>query len=183
MTALVILGLLVLLALVAIGLYNALVRARVRCDETWSGIATQLKRRHDLVPNLVETVKGYAAHERGVLEKVTELRARAMTATTPGQAAEAEGLLGQALRGLLAVAEAYPDLKASANFLGLQQALGEIENALAGARQVYNAAVRDLNTRIETVPSSLVAGAFGFEKREFFVLESPAEAAPPAVRF
>ena len=183
MTALVLLGIVVALALVVVGLYNGLVRSRVRVDEAWSGIATQLKRRHDLVPNLVETVKGYAAHERGVLERVTELRSRAMEATTPAQAAQAEGLLTQALRGLYAVAEGYPDLKANQSFLSLQQALADTEGAIAGARQGYNAAVRDLNTRIETVPSNLIAGTFGFSRREFFELEDPAERSVPQVRF
>ena len=183
MTGLVLLGIVVVLALVGVGLYNGLVRSRVRVDETWSGIATQLKRRHDLIPNLVEIVKGYAAHERGVLEKVTELRGRAMSATTPAQSAQAEGLLTQALRGLYAVAEGYPDLKANQNFLSLQQTLADTEGAIAGARQGYNAAVRDLNTRIESVPSNVVAGAFGFTRREFFELEDAAERAVPQVRF
>ena len=183
MTALVLLGIVVALLLAGVGLYNGLVRSRVRVDEAWAGIATQLKRRHDLVPNLVETVKGYAAHERGVLERVTEMRSRAMAAATPAQAAQAEGLLTQALRGLYAVAEGYPDLRASQSFLALQQALADTEGAIAGARQGYNAAVRDLNTRIDSVPSNLVAGAFGFTRREFFELEDPAERGVPQVRF
>jgi len=183
MAGLVILGVLALLALVAVGLYNGLVRSRVRVDEAWSGIATQLKRRHDLIPNLVETVKGYAAHEKGVLERVTEMRSRAMTATTPAQAAQAEGLLTQALRGLFAVAENYPDLKANQSFLSLQQTLADTEGAVAGSRQAYNAAVRDLNTRVESVPTNVIAGMFGFTRREFFELEDPAERAVPQVRF
>jgi LemA protein len=183
MTGVVILGILAGLALVGVALYNGLVRARVRVDETWSGIATQLKRRHDLIPNLVETVRGYATHERGALEKVTELRSRAVAATTPAQAAQAEGLLTQALRGLYAVAENYPDLKANQNFLALQQTLGETENVIAGSRQAYNAAVRDLNTRVESVPTNVIAGLFGFTRREFFELEDPGERAVPQVRF
>ncbi len=183
MTGLVVLGIAAVLALVVVGLYNSLVRARVRVDEAWSGISTQLKRRHDLIPNLVETVKGYAGHEKGVLEKVTELRSRAMGATTPGQVAQSEGLLTQALRGLYAVAESYPDLKANQNFLSLQQALADTEGMLAGARQGYNAAVRDLNTRVESVPTNLLAGAFGFTRREFFELEDHAERSVPQVRF
>ena len=183
MIALVVLGVVVVLVLVAVGLYNGLVRARVRVDEAWSGIATQLKRRHDLIPNLVETVKGYAAHEKGVLEKVTELRSRAMAAQTPAQAAQAEGLLTQALRGLYAVAEAYPDLKANQNFLSLQQTLADTEGMIAGARQGYNAAVRDLNTRVESVPTNFIANSFGFTRREFFELEDQAERAVPQVRF
>jgi LemA protein len=183
MIGLVLLGIVVVLALLGVGLYNGLIRSRVRVDEAWSGIATQLKRRHDLIPTLVETVKGYAAHERGVLEKVTELRSRAIAAATPAQSAQAEGLLTQALRGLYAVAEGYPDLKANQSYLSLQQSLGDTEGAIAGARQGYNAAVRDLNTRIESVPSNVIAGAFGFTRREFFELEDPGERAVPQVRF
>jgi LemA protein len=183
MTGLLILAIIVVLGLLGVGLYNSLVRARVRVDEAWSGISTQLKRRHDLIPNLVETVKGYAAHEKGVLEKVTELRTRAMGATAPGQVAQSEGLLTQALRSLYAVAENYPDLKANQSFLSLQRALAETEGMIAGSRQAYNAAVRDLNTRVESVPTNLLAGAFGFTRREFFELEDPAERAVPQVRF
>jgi len=180
---LIVFGIVVVLVLLGVGLYNGLVRARVRADEAWSGIATQLKRRHDLIPNLVETVKGYAAHEKGVLEQVTASRSRAMVAATPAQVAQSEGALTQALRGLYAVAENYPDLKANQSFLSLQQALSDIEGMLAAARQGYNAAVRDLNTRIESAPTNLVAGAFGFTRREFFELEDPAERAVPQVRF
>ncbi len=179
----VVLGLLALAVVVAISLYNSLVRLRVRVDEAWSDIETQLKRRHDLIPNLVETVKGYAAHERGVFEKVTEARSRAMAATTPAQAAQAEGMLGLALRGLYAVAENYPELKANENFMSLQQSLAQTEDMISGARRSYNAAVRDLNTRIETVPASIIAGMFNFTPREFFEVEEAAERAVPQVRF
>ena len=179
----VILGLLALLIVVGVSLYNGLVQLRVRADEAWSDIDTQLKRRHDLIPNLVETVKGYAAHERTVFEKVTEARSRAMAATTPAQSAQAEGLLGAALRGLYAVAEAYPELKANQSFMSLQQSLSQTEDAISGSRRGYNAVVRDLNTRIETVPSSLVAGLFGFKPREFFEIQDPAERAVPQVKF
>jgi len=179
----VVLGLLALLILIAVSLYNSLVGLRVRASETWSDIETQLKRRHDLIANLVETVKGYAAHERGVLEKVTEMRSRAMSANTPAQAAQAEGMLAQALRGLYAVAENYPDLKANQNFLSLQQSLAETENAIASSRRSYNAVVRDLNTRIQTVPSNIVAGMFGFQPREFFEVEEAGDRAVPQVRF
>jgi LemA protein len=179
----VVVGGVAVLALVGIALYNGLVRRRVRCDEAWADIETQLKRRHDLVPNLVETVKGYAAHERGVLAEVVERRGRAMGAATPAQVAEAEGLLSQALGRLLAVAEAYPALRANENYLALQQALGEIEGALAASRGAYNGAVRDLNTRIDTVPANLVATWFGFRPREFFEIADPAERATPVVRF
>ncbi|MGH7264181.1 MAG: LemA family protein [Candidatus Rokuibacteriota bacterium] len=179
----VVLGVLVLLVLYAVALYNGLVRRRVSAEEAWSDIDTQLKRRHDLIPNLVESVKGYAAHERGVFERVTEARSRAMAATTPGQAAQAEGMLMQALRGLYAVAENYPDLKANQNFAALQQSLGDTENAVSGSRRRYNGAVQDLNTRIETVPSNVVAGMFSFQKKEFFELEDAAERKVPQVRF
>jgi len=179
----VVLGLLVLVVLIAIGLYNSLVRLRVRADQAWSDIDAQLKRRHDLIPNLVETVKGYAAHERGVFQQVTEARSRAMAATTPAQAGQAEGLLSQALGRLFAVAEAYPELKANQNFLSLQQTLAETENAIAGSRQSYNQVVRDLNTRIETVPTNIIAGMFNFRPRDFFEIQEAAERAVPQVRF
>jgi LemA protein len=183
MMGLIVAGVVLVLVLLALALYNSLVRARVRADEAWSGIATQLKRRHDLVPNLVETVKGYAAHEKGVLEQVTASRSPAMGAATPAQVAQSEGALTQALRGLYAVAENYPDLKANQSFLSLQQALADTEGTIAGARQGYNAAVRDLNTRIESAPTNLLAGMFGFTRREFFELEDPADRAVPQVRF
>src|SRR5262249_55070969 len=128
----VVLAVVALIAIFAVSLYNSLVRLRVRVDQAWSDIDTQLKRRWDLIPNLVEAVKGYAAHERGVLERVTEARSRAMAATSPGQAAQAEGVLTQALRGLYAVAESYPDFKANQNFMALQQTLGETENLISG---------------------------------------------------
>ncbi len=177
------LGVLALLVIVAIWLYNGLVRLRVGADQAWSDIDTQLKRRYDLIPNLVETVKGYAAHERGVFEKVAEARSRAMGATTPAQAAQAEGMLAQALRGLFAVAEAYPELKANQNFLALQSQLAETENAISGSRRIYNAVVRDLNTRIQTVPSNMIASTFNFQPREFFEVQDAAERAVPQVRF
>jgi LemA protein len=179
----VVLGVLALLVIVAVGLYNALVRLKVQAEAAWSDIDTQLKRRHDLVPNLVETVKGYAAHERGVFERVTEARSRAMAATTPAQVGQAEGLLTQALRGLYAVAENYPDLKANQNFMSLQQSLAETENAISGSRRAYNTAVQDLNTRIQTVPSNVIAQMFSFQAREFFEIQDEAERAVPQVRF
>ncbi len=184
MTILVGLALLALVAvLVAVSLYNSLVRLRVSTDEAWASVEAQLKRRHDLVPNLVETVKGYAAHERGTLEKVTEMRSRAVAATTPAQAAQAEGLLTQALRGLYAVAESYPELKANQNFADLQATLAQTEDAIAGTRQAYNAAVRDLNTRIQSVPANLIAGMYDFRPREFFEIADASERAVPPVRF
>jgi LemA protein len=179
----IVLAALVLLVLLAVGLYNGLVRLRVRADAAWSDIDTQLKRRHDLVPNLVETVKGYAAHERGVFEKVAEARSQAMGAATPAQAAQAEGLLSQALRGLYAVAENYPELKANQSFLALQQSLSETEDMISGSRRTYNGVVQDLNTRIETVPSNVIAGMFNFKRRDFFEIQDATERAVPQVRF
>jgi LemA protein len=180
---LVVLGLLVLVALVAVSLYNKLVALKVQAESAWSDIDTQLKRRHDLIPNLVETVKGYAAHEKGVFEKVTEARSRAMAAQTPAQVSQAEGMLTQALRGLYAVAENYPELKANQNFMALQQSLTQTEDAISGSRRSYNSAVQELNTRIQTVPSNIIAGMFGFQVREFFEIKDEAERAVPQVRF
>jgi LemA protein len=179
----VVLGVLVVLVLMAVSLYNSLVGLRVRADAAWSDIDTQLKRRHDLVRNVVETVKGYAAHERGVFEQVAEARSRAMAATTPAQAAQAEGVLTQALGRLFAVAEAYPELKANQGFLSLQQTLAETEDAIAASRRGYNTVVQALNTRIQTVPSNMVAGMFGFQPRDFFEVQDPGDRAVPQVRF
>jgi LemA protein len=180
---LVVLGLLVLVALVAVSLYNKLVALKVQAESAWSDIDTQLKRRHDLIPNLVETVKGYAAHEKGVFEKVTEARSRAMAAQTPAQVSQAEGMLTQALRGLYAVAENYPELKANQNFMALQQSLTQTEDAISGSRRGYNSAVQELNTKIETVPSNIIASMFNFKPREFFEVTDEAERAVPQVRF
>jgi len=171
------------IVLATIALYNALVRLRVQADNAWSDIDVQLKRRHDLVPNLVETVKGYAGHERGTLEAVIAARNRAMTAQGPAARAEAEGALTQALRQVFALAEAYPQLRAAESFAQLQTSLAQIEDAVQNARRYYNAVVRDLNTRIAQFPSNLVANAFAFTPREFFELTSEAERQPPQVRF
>lgn len=177
------LGIVGLVILAGILIYNSLVSLRVRSDEAWADIETQLKRRHDLIPNLVEAVKGYMGHERGVLEKVTELRGTAIGATGPAAAAQAEGQLTQALRSLFAVAENYPQLRASENFMNLQQTLGQIEEQLQLSRRYYNAVVRDLNTRIQSFPSNIVASMFRFILREFFELETPEEGRPVQVRF
>src|SRR2546425_11222417 len=163
--------------------YNKLVGLRVRSDEAWSDIDVQLKRRTDLVPNLVETVKGYAAHERGTLDAVIRARGAAVAAQTPESRAQAEGQLTQALRGLFALAESYPDLKASANFQSLQASLGEIEDAVQSARRYFNAVVRDLNTTIEIFPSNLVAGLFQFREHAYFELDRPEERQIPKVSF
>lgn len=185
MTTWIILGLLVLIALYIISLYNSLVKKRQMVEEGWSGIDVQLKRRADLIPNLVETVKGYASHEKEALETVTEMRARAGAVPDGDIAsrAKAEGLLSQALGRLFAVAEAYPDLKASGNFADLHQSLDEIENALQMARRYYNGAVRGLNVVVESFPSNLVAQQFKFEKAEYFEIEDEADKAVPTVDF
>src|SRR5256885_8655351 len=171
------------LILLAIILYNGLAQLRVRADSAWSDINVQLKRRHDLIPNLVETVKGYAAHEKGTFENVARYRSAAMSATTPVEKSQAEGQLTQALRGLLAVAESYPQLQASQQFTSLQGSLSETEDAIQNSRRYYNAVVRDLNTKVVTFPSNVVAGMFGFQQRQFFELETPEDKQVPAVKF
>jgi LemA protein len=177
--ALVIVGLILL----AIILYNGLAQLRVRADSAWSDINVQLKRRHDLIPNLVETVKGYASHEKGTFENIARYRSAAMSANTPAEKSQAEGQLTQALRGLLAVAENYPQLQASQQFTSLQGSLSEIEDAIQNSRRYYNAVVRDLNTKVVTFPSNIVAGMFGFQQRQFFELETPEDKQVPAVKF
>lgn len=169
----------------AILIYNRLVALRQRSREGWSGVDVQLKRRADLIPNLVATVKGYASHESGVLEAVTEMRARAQAASGAAPAArqQAEGELSGALARLFAVAENYPDLKADGNFVELQQTLAELEDQIQMARRYYNGTVRDLNTLIESFPSNLVAGRFGFDQQDYFEIESAADRALPAVSF
>jgi LemA protein len=182
-------GFIVFLAIVAavifyaITLYNSLVSLKVRADSSWSDIDVQLKRRHDLIPNLVETVKGYAAHEKGTFENIAKWRSAAMQATGPAERGQAEGQLSMALRQLFAVAEAYPQLRASENFTSLQASLANIESDIQNARRYYNAVVRDLNTRIQSFPANLVAGALGFQPRQFFELETPEERQVPAVKF
>jgi LemA protein len=184
MTAfLVLLALAVAILLWGVLIYNSLVRMRNMVQEAWSGIDVQLKRRTDLIPNLVSTVKGYAEHEKGTLEEVIRLRGLAQNAQGVGETAKAQGLLGAALGKLFALAESYPELKANANFAQLQASLGEIEEQVQLARRYYNGAVRNLNIAVESFPSNLVAGRFGFEKAEFFELESPSERAVPKVEF
>jgi LemA protein len=169
--------------LLVVALYNRLVRYRNSVDNAWAQIEVQLKRRWDLIPNLVETVKGYAAHERGVFEEVTAARTRAQQAQTPAESAQAEGILGQALGRLFAVAEAYPDLKASENFRELQGQLEETENRVAVSRQVYNDSVLTYNNAVQTFPGAVLAGPFGFSIREFFDVEEEAQREPPHVDF
>ena len=171
------------LSIAAVAGYNKLVGLRQRSEEAWSDIDVQLKRRTDLIPNLVETVKGYAAHERGTLDAVVRARGAAMTAQTPDTRAQAENALTSALRQLFALAEAYPDLKANQSFAQLQASLGEIENAIQDSRRYYNAVVRDLNTSIDTVPTNVIASMFRFAKRQYFELESQQDRQAPRVAF
>jgi len=179
------LGLIALVALYVIVIYNGLVRARQMAEEAWSGIDVQLKRRADLIPNLIETVKGYAAHEKGTLEEVVKLRNQAQAVPTGDVAgrAQAEGLLSQALGKLFALAEAYPDLKANQNFAELQTSLETIESEIQMARRYYNGSARDLNIKVESFPANLVAGPFGFSTREYFEIENEADRAVPSVKF
>jgi LemA protein len=179
----VILVLVAVAALLLVVLYNRFVRLRNRVDNAWAQIEVQLKRRWDLIPNLVETVKGYAAHERETFENVTQARAAAQQAKTPAESAQAEGILGQALGRLFAVAEAYPELQADENFRQLQSELAETENRIAVSRQVYNDTVLTFNNAIQTVPGVFFAGFFGFDKREFFDVEDDAQREPPRVSF
>ncbi len=180
-----IIGLVILAAIIGflIALYNGLVQLRVRADSAWSDIDVQLKRRHDLIPNLVETVKGYAAHEKGTFEDIAKYRSMAMQATTPADRAQAEGQLTMALKSLFAVAEAYPQLRANENFMSLQKSLADIEDSIQNARRYYNAVVRDYNTRIQSFPANMIAGGMGFQPRQFFELEAPAERQVPSVKF
>lgn len=154
-----------------VGTYNSLVKLKNRVEEAWSDITVQLKRRTDLIPNLVNSVKGYAAHESGVFEKVTEARSAIMNAKGVAETAKAENMLEGALKSLFAVAEAYPDLKANQNFLQLQEELVDTEDKIQGSRRFYNGGVRDLNTKIQTFPVNIVAGMFGFQSKEFFEVE------------
>ncbi len=179
----IVLGVAVLLGVWAIAIYNKLVRRRNLVEEGWSGIDVQLKRRSNLIPNLIETVKGYMGHEKGVLAEVTQLRQQSMGGGTPGQQGSIQGALGRALGKLFAVAEAYPDLKASRNFADLQDELSETEDQIQLARRYYNGATRDLNILIEQFPSNLIAGRFGFIQAEFFEIEDAADRAVPEVEF
>jgi len=167
-----------------IGIYNRLITLRTRAQEAWADIDVQLKRRYNLIPNLVETVKGYATHERELFEKVTEARSRAMNAEGVQEKEQAENMLSSTLKSLFAVSENYPDLKASQNFLELQRELRDTEDKIQAARRFYNTNVRDLNIKIETFPSSVIAKQFKFEKMDFFELETTAEERKnPEVKF
>src|SRR3989440_4477641 len=175
MIAWVVLGLLVLVVVVVIGMYNGLVRLKVQTDNAWADIDVQLKRRYDLIPNLVETVKGYAGHEKGTLEGVINARNRAMSATGPAEKAQAENMLSGALKSLFALAEAYPQLRAIESFTSLQNSLSQIEDTVQNARRYYNAVVRDLNIKIEQFPTNLFASMLGFKERQFFDVTAAAE--------
>lgn len=183
MALIIVLVLIVLAAFILIGMYNSLVQLRVRADSAWSDIDVQLKRRHDLIPNIVETVKGYAAHEKSTFEDVAKFRSQAMQATTPADRAQAENQLSGALKSLFAVAENYPQLKASEQFTGLQASLNSIEDNIQNARRYYNAVVRDFNTRVQSFPSNIVAGMFGFQAKQFFEVEAPADREVVQVKF
>ncbi len=177
------LSVIALIALFFVAQYNRLIRLNISVDEAWAQIEVQLKRRFDLIPNLVETVKGYAAHEKTTFDAVVSARAKATTATGVADVSAADGMITQALRGLLAVAEAYPDLKASTNFLALQEELSTTENKIAFARQFYNDSVRSLNTAVKTVPTNFFAGFAKVSEREFYEVEDAAARQVPPVQF
>ena len=163
--------------------YNSLIQQRNQVKEAWSDIEVQLKRRHNLIPNVVSTVKGYATHERETLDSVTQARTSAQNAKTPEEHAKAENMLTSTLKTLFAVSENYPDLKANANFLELQRELSDTEDKIQAARRFYNTTVKDINTKIESVPSNIIANMFGFKKEEFFELEDEAAKSVPKVEF
>ena len=179
----IIVALLLLAGLIYVLMRNSLVNLNQRVSESWSGIDVQLKRRHDLIPNLVETVKGYATHERETFEKVTQARAAAMQASGPAQAGQAEGQLTAALGGLRVVAEQYPELRATENFQQLQRQLSELEDEIQASRRIYNSNVQSYNTDIEQFPGSIVANQGNFEEKEFFEIENAAERETPSVTF
>ncbi len=171
----IILGILAVVILWVIAIYNGFITLRTRAKEAWADIDVQLKRRYDLIPNLINTVKGYATHEKETLQKVTDARTAAMGAQTMEEHAKSENMLSDTLKSLFAVSENYPDLKANENFLELQRELSDTENKIQAARRFYNTNVRDLNIKVQTVPSNMIAGMFNFTKREFFELEEGSE--------
>lgn len=179
----IVLAVILLVILWLIATYNGLVQSRNHTDEAWSDIDVQLKRRHDLIPNLVETVKGYAAHEASVFENVTRARAQAMQAHTPAEHAKAENMLTDSLKSLFALSENYPQLRASENFAKLQDELSDTENKVRAARRFYNGNVRDYNTKLQVFPTNLLATTFGFKSREYFGVADESDRAPVAVKF
>lgn len=182
MVGIVLIVLVVLAVIFLVGMYNSLVQLRVRADSSWSDIDVQLKRRRDLIPNLVETVKGYASHEKGTFENIAKFRSQAMQATNPADVAAAENQLTGALKSLFAVAENYPELKASEQFTQLQGSLNQTEDSIQNSRRYYNAVVRDLNTKIQSFPTNILAGMFGFQQKQFFEV-AQADREPVAVKF
>lgn len=182
-TTLILLAVVVIVALWLVMTYNGLIRLKNQTDEAWSDIDVQLKRRYDLIPNLVNTVKGYATHESGVFEKVSQARAAAMGAQTPQDKAAAENMLSSTLKSLFAVSEAYPELKANQNFLKLQDELSDTENKIQASRRFYNGNVRDFNTKLQVFPTNLIANMLGFKERAFFELENVEERKNVEVKF
>ncbi len=182
-TPFILLAVVIVIALWLIATYNGLIRLKNQTDEAWSDIDVQLKRRYDLIPNLINTVKGYASHESGVFEKVTLARSAAMGAQNPQDKAAAEGMLTNTLKSLFAVSEAYPDLKANANFLKLQDELSDTENKIQAARRFYNGNVRDFNTKLQVFPTNIIANMLGFKDRAFFGLDNENERNVPNVQF
>jgi LemA protein len=183
MSWLIVLIVVVVIVFAVVGMYNAIVRLRNQVDNSWSQIDVQLKRRHDLIPNLIETAKGYMHHERETFEAITKARSQAMGAKNVADSAKAEGVLGAALSKFLLTVEAYPDLKANQNFLSLQEELSSTENKIAFSRQAYNDQVLFFNNKIQVFPSNIIAGMFNFGKRDFFEIEDAAEKAVPKVSF
>ena len=183
MEIIIVLAVIALIAIFFVTQYNRLIRLNITAEEAWAQIGVQLKRRADLIPNLIETVKGYAAHEQSTFDAVVSARAKATTASSVADTAAADGLLTQALRGLLAVAEAYPDLKASANFAALQDELATTENKVAFSRQFYNDTVRQLNTALKTIPTNFFAGFAKVSEREFYEVSDPQDREVPNVKF
>jgi LemA protein len=183
LVAIIVIALIVIAVIIVIAARNSMIGARNRVDESWSGIDVQLKRRHDLVPNLVETVKGYASHEQAVFEKTSQARSQAMAARDPGEAAKAEGQLTQALTDLRAVSENYPQLRATENFQQLTANLSEIEDEIQAARRIYNSNVQNYNTKIQVFPNSIIANMSGFDEKEFFEIEVATEREAPQVSF
>lgn len=179
----IIIAIIVLIVLWAIAIFNGFIRLKHRANEAWADIDVQLKRRYDLIPNLIEAVKGYATYEKGLFEKVTEARTRAISAQGVNEKGQAENMLTNTLKTLFAVAENYPDLKANANFLDLQRELADTENKIQAARRFYNGNVRDWNIRVENFPSRVIAGVFSFKKREFFEIDEAEEREVPKVDF
>ncbi len=183
MSALIVLAIIAAVILILISIYNGLIKLRNTSEQAWSDVDVQLKRRYDLIPNLVEIVKGYASHEQETFEKVVQARNSAMSVTNPSEKSTNENFLQSALKSLFALSESYPDLKANQNFLDLQDELSQVEEKIQMARRYYNAVVRDLNTKIETVPSNFVANMFGFSKKDYFELDSIEEKTAPQVSF